>query len=501
MFDSDSDSSDLRKHEMLGYVKLSLADLVASPGQGKSLVLVDKKGRNLSTSKLIIRCEELTGSNDVLIMDIRGDKLDKKDFFGKSDPFIEMSRLREDGVWLKVHTTPVIANTLSPNWGQLRIPMSVICNGDVYRPLKFEVFDWDKDGTHDLIGSLETSVSALRVSVGERMELINAELKAKKKKYVNSGVLVVDYLVTEANPSFLDYIAGGCTMGLMVAIDFTGSNGNPAVAGTLHYRFGREPNQYQQVIQSIGSIVAAYDSDQSFPVWGFGGKVRGEVSHCFSLSGNENKPEVIGVKGILDVYNKSLEWVTLSGPTLFSQIIETATVMSQPATPDSQQYGVLLIITDGVINDLEATKRSIIGACSSPLSIIIIGVGDADFTQMENLDGDDGVLRCGNQQASRDIVQFVQMNKYKGASSSQLAKDTLAELPIQFLQYMKTNNIVPHPRVTLKEVPEDDELPSYGAPNDGGGLPDNWREEKDDENNVWYVNEVTGASQWEYPVA
>ncbi len=42
-----------------------------------------------------------------------------------------------------------------------------------------------------------------------------------------------------------------------------------------------------------------------------------------------------------------------------------------------------------------------------PLSIIIVGVGSADFTNMNRLDGDEGLYNSKGQKASRDIVQFV----------------------------------------------------------------------------------------------
>jgi len=35
--------------------------------------------------------------------------------------------------------------------------------------------------------------------------------------------------------SFLDYVMGGCEIGVHVAIDFTLSNGNPRTFGSLHY--------------------------------------------------------------------------------------------------------------------------------------------------------------------------------------------------------------------------------------------------------------------------
>jgi hypothetical protein len=41
------------------------------------------------------------------------------------------------------------------------------------------------------------------------------------------------------------------------------------------------------------------------------------------------------------------------------------------------------------------------------LSIIIVGVGNADFTNMNKLDGDNGLYSSNGKRAARDIVQFV----------------------------------------------------------------------------------------------
>jgi hypothetical protein len=51
-----------------------------------------------------------------------------------------------------------------------------------------------------------------------------------------------------------------------------------------------------------------------------------------------------------------------------------------------------LIITDGIINDMNDTIDQIVRGSSLPLSIIIVGVGDADFTSMDRLDADDEPL-------------------------------------------------------------------------------------------------------------
>jgi hypothetical protein len=55
---------------------------------------------------------------------------------------------------------------------------------------------------------------------------------------------------------------------------------------------------------------------------------------------------------------------------------------------------------------VQATVDSIVAASSLPLSILIVGVGAADFSAMHQLDGDNRRL-CNSmgQYAERDIVQ------------------------------------------------------------------------------------------------
>mgnify|MGYP001147847207 CR=1 FL=1 len=79
------------------------------------------------------------------------------------------------------------------------------------------------------------------------------------KKFKKSGYLRLDYLDLEKRHSMLDYIKGGCEIGLTVAIDYTASNGAPSSATSLHYHNSMSYNQYQKAIISIGEILREYD--------------------------------------------------------------------------------------------------------------------------------------------------------------------------------------------------------------------------------------------------
>ena len=51
---------------------------------------------------------------------------------------------------------------------------------------------------------------------------------------------------------------------------------------------------------------------------------------------------------------------------------------------------MLLLLTDGVLSDMVETKAAIVKASRLPMSVIIVGVGQADFKDMDELDADEG---------------------------------------------------------------------------------------------------------------
>ena len=96
---------------------------------------------------------------------------------------------------------------------------------------------------------------------------------------------------------------------MVVAIDFTASNGLPTDASSLHYNstVAGELNPYQQAIQAVGEVLEPYDSDKMYPVYGFGAKLQDRngrftnpTQHCFPIYAGERN-EVAGITGIQQV--------------------------------------------------------------------------------------------------------------------------------------------------------------------------------------------------------
>ncbi|XP_068162746.1 copine-8 [Antennarius striatus] len=452
LYDVDSKSANLSKHDFLGQVYCTLGEVVGSLGSRLEKPLGGIPGKKCGT--IIVKAEELNNCRESVMMQFCGNKLDKKDFFGKSDPFLVFYRSNEDGTFTICHKTEVVKNTLNPVWQAFKIPVRALCNGDYDRTMKVEVYDWDRDGSHDFIGEFSTSYREL--SRGQSQfnvyEVINPKKKAKRKKYINSGTVTLLSFLVDIEVTFLDYIKGGTQINFTVAIDFTASNGNPAQPTSLHYMSPYQLNAYAMALKAVGEIIQDYDSDKMFPALGFGAKLPpdGRVSHEFALNGNPQNPYCTGIDGVMEAYYNSLKSVQLYGPTNFSPVINHVARYAA-SVKDGSQYFVLLIITDGVISDMAQAKESIVNAACLPMSIIIVGVGPAEFDAMVELDGDEVRISSRGRYAERDIVQFVPFRDYIDRtgnhilSMARLAKDVLAEIPDQFLSYMRTRGIKPAP--------------------------------------------------------
>lgn len=131
------------------------------------------------------------------------------------------------------------------------------------------------------------------------------------------------------------------------------------------------------------------------------------------------------VKHICNIINVV---VPLSDPACFAPVLEYVKKMAEDVRSSNNDYVVLLLITDGIIAgmistclafitknrwphfslpDMEETKRLLVENCGLPLSIILVGVGSGDMSNMNILDDDNRTMSYQGQKAERDIVQFV----------------------------------------------------------------------------------------------
>jgi len=332
-------------HKVMGTALFEVGQILGSRGNAGS--------KSLQTGGAVyVHIEKCSvgGERGRLHLQLQGTKLHNAQSLGRtSSPYYELYRKVErptGATWISVYRSNVAKSNLSPVWTEVSLDLEATCNGDLDRAMKIIVWDHRKTGKHKAIGEFETTMRGFVESGSDKEQ---AELGFSLMKHDTSvGVIQVkDATLMEpassnktdtsdnaaskrksrepVRPEFVDYLSGGCQISLAVAIDFTASNGDPRQPSTPHYFHppeSKEWNDYEKAIFAVGSILAKYDSDQRFPVWGFGAKYNNLVRHCFQCG---SEVEVEGVQGIMDAYRGVFRTpLTMSYPTKFTEVVQTA---------------------------------------------------------------------------------------------------------------------------------------------------------------------------------
>jgi len=99
---------------------------------------------------------------------LSGRDLKDKDFFGKSDPYVLISRPLMDGGYAQVLTSETKQNTLNPDWDEFLFKQDKLNGNDKDLKLKIEVYDDDgkagQDKKDDIIGTGYFSLKELEAA-------------------------------------------------------------------------------------------------------------------------------------------------------------------------------------------------------------------------------------------------------------------------------------------------------------------------------------------------
>ncbi|KAL5482271.1 hypothetical protein EMCRGX_G022577 [Ephydatia muelleri] len=184
-----------------------------------------------------------------------------------------------------------------------------------------------------------------------------------------------------------------------------------------------------------------FDEDHLIPAFGFG-DIKTKDKSVFPL-----KPDgpCLGFEQVLKCYTSVAKEIQLSGPTNFAPLVRIKKAIEIVKKEQSvscmcdlgdvtlplPQYHILVIIADGQVTNEVPTRVAIVEASKYPLSIVVVGVGDGPWDQMDEF----GELA----ERAFDNFQFVDYNKFAAAKDPDIdfAVRALMEIPDQFLAVRK----------------------------------------------------------------
>lgn len=242
----------------------------------------------------------------------------------------------------------------------------------------------------------------------------------------------------------MEHIADGLDIMSVLCIDFTESNLAYTYPKSKHFFAPDKLSDYEKVLETSIEQIMEYDNDKQIPTFGFGSIVnhpnyftKGKVSHRFPLSMDQNKANFSSLDEIRKAYRENMKYLKFAGPTYMAFLMKWAVQECKKilSSEDNYKYMILFILTDGQFCDDEEMRDLIVECSHLPISTVFIGIGDEDFTILEELDDDDAKLvdRNGNPTV-RDSVQFVPFEKYKNNLLA-FKKEVLAEIPRQIEEY------------------------------------------------------------------
>ncbi|RYQ86446.1 hypothetical protein Ahy_B10g106118 isoform A [Arachis hypogaea] len=227
---------------------------------------------------------------------------------------------------------------------------------------------------------------------------------------------------------------------LILGIDFTKSNewtGRISFNNRSLHAIGDTSNPYEKAISIVGKTLAPFDDDNLIPCFGFGDATTHD-QEVFSFHSDHTPCH--GFEEVLACYQKIVPNLKLSGPTSYAPVIEAAIDIVEK---NQGQFHVLVIIADGQVTrsvntedgelspQEQKTIKAIVDASEYPLAIILVGVGDGPWEDMQKFD--DKIPARGF-----DNFQFVNftgiMSKNIGPSEKEaaFALAALMEIPFQY---------------------------------------------------------------------
>ena len=435
------------KFDYIGDAQTCLSQLMGAKNQTSILDIKNLKRGGKSQGKLIVRCETVKQCNEWLYIEAQGINISKLGgcfcFTNSTNPFLIFYRSEAGGGYVKIFESEDYQNTLNPIWRGFELSVQHLSNGNHQRNIKICLHSKNNQ-TEDYIGEYIFTLDEILLNEKRQFELRSTRTRQP------SGTIVFKKAILNIKPTFLDYVRGGIQLKSLLAIDFTGSNGEPHRHDSLHSIRPGHRNQYQKALDGVMDVLIHYDNNQAIAMYGFGAKLRSptmksnEAVHCFPCTFNPQFPFAFGIDQMELIYQNCLQHVTLSGPTYFAPLLrETSKLVQESKNQGSLEYSILVIMTDGHINDMQPTIDCLVEFAWLPLSIVIIGIGHADFSEMEKLDGDFTDLRHSNGNISiREIVQFVPFARFKHDHEA-LARHVLEKIPDQLTAYYRLVNIAP----------------------------------------------------------
>ena len=375
-------------------------------------------------------------TSETVYLKLKGVNLKDLDTWSKSDPYFQVVVPFQGSESILYHSEVVMDN-LDPFWRGFFLPKAYLNRDHRDVKIRIEVFD-DDVGTSELIGACVTTLTQLLTP--ETVLVLHRNADGSDSGPC-TGRIKIDKAFASPTKSLVDYMRTGVEFAMSVAIDFSAKNRPKGDAKSLH-SLTSDNNSYLNALKCLSWFFRNFDSNGKYDIYGFGAKVGGSdfPNHFFPIASN-----VAGPEGVEKEYREVLERLEFASPCYLHTMLQNLILPYERrpvyTPPGPLIYNILVILTQGDLDDFEDFKDQLVRASNLPFSVVIVGVGNTAFPQLTTADSD----RCLMKSASgyieeRDFVQRVIYTDFRGDDRGFL-HEAFAEIPRQLQEFMMANKL------------------------------------------------------------
>lgn len=382
-----------------------------------------------------VEVETTTGiTSETVYLKFKGVNLKDLDTWSKSDPYFHIM-VPFQGSDSRLYCSEVVQDNLDPFWRGFFLPKAYLHRDRRDVPMKIEVYD-DDVGSSDLIGACVTTLT----------ELLTPNTTLVLHRSIDgsgpiTGRIKVDKAFACPSKTLVDYMRTGVEFAMTVAIDFSVKNRPKNDVKSLH-SLAAESNSYLNTLKCLSWFFKNLDSNGRYDIYGFGAKVGGSdyVSHFFPVAAN-----AAGSEGVEQAYRGILDSLEFSSPCYLHKTLQQLLIPYERkpvySPPGPLVYNILVILTQGDLDDFEDFKEQLVRASNLPFSVVIVGVGDTAFPHLTTADSDRSLMKTNaGHIEERDFVQRVIYSNFRGDDRGFL-HEAFAEIPRQLQEFMMANKL------------------------------------------------------------
>ncbi len=387
------------------------------------------------------------------------------EIFGKTDPYVMLFRPYDshvtynthkdipDSLWCLIYKTEWVKAELNPKFNPFCISSWNLSRGNPHVLIKVEIWDHSKLGRDKKVGTAFTTLARILSGTDKFINSFD-----QKNKFM--GTVCFGNFEVKQTLNMSEYLSLGISLRCLFAVNCSTS----MELFNKSYVEGVPKTLMETTLEAVSDALLSKQMTPRLGFLGFSALKDGCRMTSFAFNENERNCSVCSTAEVLELYKKLYPKLEPAKPTRIEPIIERARLMIRYQDRNKPKvYSLLVILTDGDIQDQQACVDRIVECSTEPISIVIIGIGLSNFSKLEYLES--GVNQTVPQKQNahakqqlpkqlsrltdskgkegcRSIVKFVYYQNYAG-KPKELTDAIFRELQTQMADYYNAAKVKP----------------------------------------------------------